>query len=233
MPGRGQVAPGALLFHTVPMRWLLAVLLFVVPAWAGTPIPSSSACGPAIDAAERAHRTAPGLLAAIGLVESGRRDAGTHMRAPWPWTVTAEGIGTFYPSKLEAIRAVQALQGRGVASIDVGCMQVNLLQHPGAFSDLGQAFDPASNAGYAASFLVSLFNRLGGWPAATAAYHSLTPALGMPYARLVAAVWSGAPLPVVDGPGGVEIVQFPGGGQMRILRDAVGPGRVLGFLSGP
>ena len=38
-------------------------------------------------------------------------------------------------SKADAIRAVQALQSRGViASIDVGCMQVNLVHHRQAFA---------------------------------------------------------------------------------------------------
>lgn len=191
-------------------------------------------CGTAIAAAERARGTAPGLLAAIGVVESGRREARTGLRAPWPWTVTAEGIGTFYAGKAEAIRAVQALQARGIASIDVGCMQVNLFHHAGAFRDLDQAFDPAANALYAARFLMGLHDRLGSWPAAAAGYHSLTPEIGAQYGRLIAAVWSGAPVPVVAEPNGVEVVAFPGGGRMRIFRDEVaGPGRVLGYLSGP
>ena len=191
-------------------------------------------CAPAIAAAERERGTAPGLLGAIGLVESGRVDPRTHIRAVWPWTVNAEGLGTYYPGKAEAIRAVRLLQARGVVSIDVGCMQVNLAAHPGAFSDLDQAFDPAANARYAARFLSTLYGRLGTWPAAAAAYHSLTPALGAQYGRLVAAVWGGAPVPAVAGPGGAEIVTFPGGGQLRLMRDAVaGPGRVTGYLTGP
>ena len=97
--------------------------------------------------------------------------------------MTAEGLGTFYPGKAEAIRAVQVLQARGVASIDVGCMQVNLLHHPAAFRDLDEAFDPAANALYAARFLGGLYARTGTWPAAAAAYHSLTPKLGAQYGQ--------------------------------------------------
>lgn len=217
--------------HIGAMR---SALLLLCCAWLPAASPLPPQCGPAIAAAERSRGTAPGLLAAIGVVESGRRDARTGQREPWPWTVTAEGVGTFYPGKAEAIRAAQALQARGVASIDVGCMQVNLLHHPTAFRDLDQAFDPAANAAYAARFLSALHARLGAWPAAAAAYHSSTPERGAQYGRLIAAVWSGAPVPTVAGPGGVEVVVFPGGGQMRILRDAgAGPGRVLGYLSGP
>ena len=97
------------------MRLALLACLVALPAWAaprGMPPP---ACEAAIAAAELRAHTAPGLLAAIGLVESGRSDPRTGQRRPWPWTVTAEGVGTYYASKAEAIEAVQALQARGVA----------------------------------------------------------------------------------------------------------------------
>ena len=72
----------------------------------------------------------PQLLAAIGRVESGRRDPVTGVWGAWPWTINAEGSGSYFDTKAEAIQAVQALQARGVRSIDVGCMQVNLMHHP-------------------------------------------------------------------------------------------------------
>jgi len=214
------------------MRLVLLLCLLALPASAAPRPPAPAGCEPAIAAAEQGARTAPGLLHAIGLVESGRRDPRTGQRHPWPWTVTAEGVGTYYASKEEAIAAVQALQARGVASIDVGCMQVNLMYHPDAFRSLDQAFDPGPNAAYAARFLNSLYARLADWPAAAAAYHSMTPGPAAQYAKLIAAVWSGAPVPVMRGANGQEVVLFPGGGQMRIFREAsaAGRGRVIGFL---
>lgn len=146
-------------------------------------------CRPAIEAAGQAHGVPPGLMAAIGRVESGRRDPISSALHPWPWTVDAEGQGTFYESKDAAIAAVRALQARGVRSIDVGCMQVNLLQHPAAFSSLAEAFDPAANADYAGRFLVELHGQAGTWPAATALYHSATPDVGEAYRQKVMAVW--------------------------------------------
>ena len=214
------------------MRLAVLACLLALPAWGAPRLPPAT-CEAAIAAAERNAHTAPGLLAAIGVVESGRRDPATNQRRPWPWTVTAEGVGTYYPSKAEAIAAVQALQARGVSSIDVGCMQVNLQYHPDAFHSLDEAFDPGPNAAYASRFLKILYAKLADWPAAAAAYHSMTPGPNAAYAKLIAAVWSGAPVPVVKAPDGQDVVVFPGGGEMRIFREASaagGRGRVIGFL---
>jgi hypothetical protein len=152
-------------------------------------VPANQLCHPAIVSAEASGRLPARLLEAIALVESGRLDKKTGLRTPWPWTINAEGEGYFFDSKDQAIAAVKALQSRGVASIDVGCMQVNLMHHPDAFATLDQAFDPKVNAVYAARFLNLLYARTTNWPQATAFYHSQTPELGADYARRVMAVW--------------------------------------------
>ena len=131
-----------------------------------------------------------GFLAAIARVESGRPDPVTGVLFAWPWTVNEEGVGSFYATQAEAVAAVRALQARGVRSIDVGCMQVNLMHHPEAFGSIEQAFDPVANAAYAAGFLVSLFGQMGSWPLAAAAYHSQTPTLGSAYQKRVLAEWA-------------------------------------------
>jgi hypothetical protein len=155
---------------------------------AGTPFGDPARqCRSAIMSAERVAGIPTQLMAAIARVESGRRDARGAVQ-PWPWTINAEGIGSTYNSKAEAIAAVQKLQASGVRSIDVGCMQVNLMFHPDAFATLDQAFDPAANARYAAGFLSRLYAQTGDWTRATAAYHSATPELGASYQRKVAAV---------------------------------------------
>jgi hypothetical protein len=175
------------------MRRLGIALLLLCAAASGAlgqPAPAPGPiCRQAILAAERAHAIPAGLLAAIGRVESGRPDPVTHETNPWPWTANAEGDGAFYASKPEAVAAVQALQARGARSIDVGCMQVNLLHHPTAFASLAQAFDPIANADYAARFLRDLFGQTGDWAQAAALYHSATPELGADYRRKVMAVW--------------------------------------------
>ena len=152
-------------------------------------IPASRLCRPAIELAERRHGIPARLLHAIGRVESGRADPATGQVNPWPWTVNAEGQGFYFDTKAQAIAAVTAMRERGVRSMDVGCMQVNLLHHPDAFAGLEQAFDPLANADYAARFLRRLFDQTGTWPKATAWYHSATPELGEAYQKRVNAVW--------------------------------------------
>ena len=215
------------------LRLILLAGLVATPAWAARPISRPPIdCDTPIAAAERIGDTPPGLLQAIGLVESGRRDPRTGQRRPWPWTVSADGIGTYYPTKAEAIAAVEALRAHGTESIDVGCMQVNLFYHPTAFATLDDAFDPTANTRYAARFLRSLYARTHDWPAAAAAYHSFTPGPAAQYAKLIAAVWAGAPVPVVEQPDGRETVELPGGGELRIFH-AAGPGghpRIFGLM---
>jgi hypothetical protein len=156
----------------------------------------SAACEQAAEAAERAYALPPGLLGAIGRVESGRWDAAAGRTRPWPWTLNAEGTGAFPPDHASAVAAVTALQARGARSIDIGCFQVNLLQHPAAFPSLVDGFLPGINADYAARFLLRLYDRTGGWPKAVAAYHSATPGLGDSYWAKVSMAWGRASAPI-------------------------------------
>jgi hypothetical protein len=166
-------------------------------------------CDAAARTAERSHRLPSGILGAIGRVESGRPDPDGRL-TPWPWTINAAGAGAYLPSADAAIAAVQALQRRGLHSIDVGCFQVNLEQHPDAFATLAAAFDPQANADYAAGFLTALHERTGSWDAAVAAYHSALPERGIPYRGQVFARWAGgASLPGAPAdvhPGGFVLI---------------------------
>ncbi len=221
--------------------------LAVVAAMIATTVPTGAAeavfdpqpgrqCRAAIAAAERGFAIPAGMLAAIGRVESGRRTADGSVD-PWPWSIDADGIGSVLASKPAAIEAVRALQARDVRSIDVGCLQVNLLQHPDAFASLEQAFDPAANASFAARFLVQLHAQTGDWPAAAALYHSATPALAAEYRRKVMAAWP-AELAAASGSGGfVQPMAMrrsggtgltPGGAPVaQILPRSVSGGRML------
>lgn len=162
-------------------------------------------CESAVTTAEYVGRLPPRLLGAISVTETGRIDPGTGHIRPWPWTINAAGEGQFFETEAQAIEAVKALQARGVQSIDVGCLQINLMYHPDAFASLQDAFDPRANAAYAARFLNALYAAGKDWPAAIAAYHSETPELGDAYRVLVMARWQNgdphpsAPVPTVYG----------------------------------
>jgi hypothetical protein len=140
---------------------------------------------------EQAYGIPPQLLDAISKVESGRWDDVRRATVAWPWTVTAEGNGKYFPSKAEAIAEVRRLKAAGVHNIDVGCMQVNLQYHPDAFASLDEAFDPPSNIAYAARFLKGLYGATNHWPTAAAYYHSQTPSLAAAYRERLMKVWQG------------------------------------------
>ena len=178
------------------LRLVLVSLLAAAPAAAraGAPplAPAGGAepgqlCRAAIAAVEREAGLPPRLLAAMARVESGRRDPDTGWFHPWPWTINAEGRGSFFPTKAAAVAAVQGLQAQGVRSIDVGCMQINLRHHPNAFASLEEAFDPTSNARYATRFLKDLQAARGDWMRSASHYHSQTPELADAYRARVAA----------------------------------------------
>lgn len=158
------------------------------------------ACLDAIASAELAHGVPTGFLLAIARVESGRLDARSGQLQPWPWTIDVGGKGAFFNSRAEAVDAVKAQQSEGVQSIDIGCLQVNLQQHPTAFASVEEAFNPVSNAAYAARFLVDLHRESGDWTIASGLYHSRNEVLAGPYRAAVASRYSGTIVAAVPAP---------------------------------
>lgn len=149
----------------------------------GAGIPS---CGAAAAIAAAETGVPEPLLQAIALVESGRRQAGR--TTPWPWAVNDHGKGHWFASRREAVRHVERQLAAGRTSVDVGCFQVNWRWHGTAFESVAAAFDPLTNARYAARFLAGLHEETGSWPQAVGRYHSATPHLGRAYrARVVRA----------------------------------------------
>ena len=171
-----------------------------------------SACADAADRAERAAGLPPGLLLAIGRVESGRVHPDSGRVVPWPYAINAGGVGHLAPDAPAALLHVSGALARGQRLIDVGCFQINLHHHPQAFARLEDAFDPDLNAAYAARFLLSLRDAAGSWAAAAGRYHSGTPAFAEPYAARVLAAWSGgAPSLRAAAPASVVRVYTPSG----------------------
>jgi len=134
-------------------------------------LPPEAICIDAILAAEREAGLADNALLAMGFTEAGRMTA-DRLFTVWPWTVNAEGQSQYFETRDAAVAHVQALLARGVRSVDVGCLQVNLKWHPGAFPDLATAFEPQANAAYAARFLAELNREHGSFEEAIGHYHS-------------------------------------------------------------
>lgn len=168
-----------------------AVLTRLAPVASATTADPWTMCDNAVNAVERSTRMPGMLLHAVSLVESGRWSAAQKATVAWPWTIYADGQGKFFPTKAAAIAAVQKLQARGIRVIDVGCMQINLYHHPNAFNSLESAFDPMTNATYAAKLLKTLRGAQGSWAYAVGQYHNSDwRARGQPYWRKVYATWN-------------------------------------------
>jgi len=180
--------------------WRLMVLAVVAmaagrlpnPAFAAPSLPSEAQCSEETAKNERLYGIPARLLNSISVVESGRYDRDYKATLAWPWTVTSQGEGKYFPTKAEAIAEVRRLQSKGVKSIDVGCMQINLMYHPDAFASLDEAFDPVNNVGYAARFLKGLYGATDNWVTAASYYHSQTPHLAAAYRERLMKVWDGA-----------------------------------------
>lgn len=179
------------------------------------------ACARAIAAAEPNSGLPPGLLAAIARVETGRRTP-TGGVQPWPWSFNAAGEGRYMDTRAAAVAEVQARLAAGTRSIDIGCMQINLLHHPDAFPSVDAGFDPATNVAYAVRFLRSLHARTGDWQAATMQYHSATPERGLIYHQRVMAAMSGQGFVPGPAPG---VIPLPGPAMAGLC--ASGRGAVL------
>ena len=200
---------------------ILALVLGLGTASASPPPPDPGlACRQAIRQVEREMALPPGLLTAIGLVESGRSDRRGNL-TPWAWAIRAGGVGQHFATRAEAERELREHREAGRLSIDTGCMQVNLLHHGDAFPTPEAALDPLNNVRYAARFLVQLHDRFGDWASAVAAYHSRNAPRGEAYRARVIAAWpNGAeaallvlapiPLPPPEAPPyRVEVAQAP------------------------
>jgi len=188
--GMGRV--GSLIFAIYLLPTYLLPLRAAAQPMRVDSVHAGDLCQQAIAGSKPTSRLPPNLLTAIGRVESGRMDPRDGNLKAWPWSINAEGRGYAFNSKAEAIAAVLALRERNVASVDVGCMQVNLMYHPAAFASLDEAFDPAVNVRYAAKFLSALFAETKDWNLAAAYYHSKTPDRAASYQRKVLAQLPGA-----------------------------------------
>ncbi len=116
--------------------------------------------------AARQYNVPLGILYAVGLTETGRRNS-LH-----PYALNIAGKSYFADSATEALAAIMRSRNRGVKLIDVGCMQINIFYHSTNFSDLRAMLDPRQNVAYAAKFLSELKQNEKSWTMAVARYHA-------------------------------------------------------------
>lgn len=151
----------------------------------------SALCHRAAVAASQTHGVPLAILTAISEVETGR--AGPTGRAPWPWTLNHAGVGDWYPTRAEALAALEGHLAKGDRRVDVGCFQINHRAHGDAFRSARDVIDPARNADYAARFLSALQAETGSWATTIGYYHSRTPRFAEVYRAKVLA------RPIMDG----------------------------------
>ncbi len=134
----------------------------------------SKKCSSMFSYFENRYNLPKDILHSISLQETQKSHSRHKIGVVWPWTINVEGKGFHFRTKRDAIRFVKDQMAEGKASIDVGCMQINLKHHPDAFTSLDQALSPRRNIAYAAQLLQSHYNRLGNWNKAVGHYHSGT-----------------------------------------------------------
>ena len=128
------------------------------------------------------------LLLSMSLIESGRKlNSGEFVS--WPWTINVRGKGKFFNDKKSAISFVKNYISKGRKNIDIGCMQINYMYHPKAFSNFDEAFDPEINVKRSAELLKRLYKKFGSWKKAVGYYHSYRTSKRVKYSSKVFNKW--------------------------------------------
>ncbi|RTM07913.1 MAG: lytic transglycosylase domain-containing protein [Bradyrhizobiaceae bacterium] len=145
----------------------IAAALFICSAGAAAAATDNAGpCEREMARAARQHGIPLGILYAVGLTETGRRGA-LH-----PFALGADGHTVLAKDINEAMANFEAMRGKGLKLIDLGCMQINHYYHGDKFASVQAMFDPARNVDYAARFLKELKQREGSWTMAVARYNA-------------------------------------------------------------
>ncbi|WP_208983609.1 transglycosylase SLT domain-containing protein [Pannonibacter carbonis] len=128
--------------------------------------PGQAICEREMAAAARAYKIPLGVLYAVGLTETGRRNSLS------PYALNIEGEPKFPVTARAAEAEVISARARGKKLIDIGCMQINHHFHGEKFRSVSHMLEPRANVRYAARFLNELHARQGTWTMAVARYHA-------------------------------------------------------------
>ncbi|PWL17311.1 lytic transglycosylase [Falsochrobactrum shanghaiense] len=157
----------ALLLRLASVKPLL-VLLAAIAALSSDPqaARAENICEREMHRASIRHDVPLGILYAVGLTETGRKNS------LQPYAMNIEGRAEFLSSPVEALRRFTEVRAEGARLIDLGCMQINYYYHNQEFSSVAAMLTPSLNVDYAARFLRRLREREGNWTMAVARYHA-------------------------------------------------------------
>ena len=177
------------------------------PARSPFQLPTEDVCPALIAFAEQEKNIPQGLLLALATVESGRPSRRDGLKKPWPWTLNLGGESYFFEDKPQLLAFLEQktepepddipeTPEEGLlaptplgASMDLGCMQLNLAYHGRAFDAYDQIVNPVDNIAYATQFLLVLYDRHGSWRKAIQAYHAGPAERRIRYLRRVLQTW--------------------------------------------
>lgn len=150
------------------IAWSLAGLFYTssfAAAASPQPAPQAYSCPELIANAEARRQIPRGLLMAIAVTESGLN--GT----PNPFAMNIAGRAYHAKNTSEMSQIITANKKRGITSIDVGCMQINLKYHEDNFQSYKQLLNSATNVEYGASYLIKLAREQNSWREGVMDYH--------------------------------------------------------------
>lgn len=151
------------------MKLVATTLIALVAAAVMAPSSASAQtadCASLIAHTESTRNIPRGLLMAIAVTESALNGR------PNPYAMNIAGRSYFANGYQDMANVISANWSRGVQSIDVGCMQVNLKYHGMKFPRMTDLLDPNTNVQYGASYLISLATQAGSWKDAVMSYHN-------------------------------------------------------------
>ena len=108
---------------------------------------AANVCEREMIGASKRHGVPIGVLYAVGLTESGRKDS------LQPFAMNIGGKAYFASGIDDALKQFESARKRGISLIDMGCMQINHHFHGDQFQSVAAMFDPHANVDYAARFL--------------------------------------------------------------------------------
>jgi soluble lytic murein transglycosylase-like protein len=148
----------------MPRRLLLAALIVFTSSAAA--FAADNVCEREMKSAAARYDVPLGVLYAVGLTESGKKES------LQPYAMNLAGTPYFAAGLADALRRFDTATAAGVVLIDVGCMQINHHFHGAEFASVAAMFEPHANVDYAARFLKTLRRQEGSWTLAVARYHA-------------------------------------------------------------